>query len=278
VANPAVGNYMEITMETIKNLREQSGAGIVDCKTALAEAGGDLTAAMEILRKKGIAKAGKRAERETSQGVIKAWISPDQHRGHLVELRAETDFVARNEQFQGLADSILQLLVEQQPASLDDLLSLSLGNQTVREAVDNLSGVIGEKIVLSNCATITSQGTVASYLHAGGSIGVLVAISRAESGDLAKDIAMQIAANDPRYLTPDQVPMAEIDKEKEIYREQLSQEGKPAEMIEKILDGKVNRYFTEVCLVKQEFIKDEKQTIEQLLGGAAIEKYYRFKL
>ena len=193
-------------------------------------------------------------------------------------MRAETDFVARNEQFQGLADSILQLLVEQQPASLDDLLSLNLGNQTVREAVDNLSGVIGEKIVLINCATITSQGTVASYLHAGGSIGVLVAISRAESGDLAKDIAMQIAANDPRYLTPDQVPMAEIDKEKEIYREQLSQEGKPAEMIEKILDGKVNRYFTEVCLVKQEFIKDEKQTIEQLLGGAAIEKYYRFKL
>ena len=269
---------MEITMETIKNLREQSGAGIVDCKTALAEAGGDLTAAMEILRKKGIAKAGKRAERETSQGVIKAWISPDQRRGHLIELRAETDFVARNEQFQSLADNIMQVLVDHQPSDLDGLLSSNLGNQTVREAVDNLSGVIGEKIVLSNCATLTSQGTVAAYLHAGGSIGVLVAISRAESGDLAKDVAMQIAANDPRYLTPDQVPMAEIEKEKEIYREQLSQEGKPAEMIEKILAGKVNRYFTEVCLVKQEFIKDEKQTIEQILGGAVIEKYYRFKL
>lgn len=265
-------------MEAIKDLREQSGAGIVDCKTALAEANGDLTAAMETLRKKGIAKVGKRAERETSQGVIKAWISPDQRRGHLIELRTETDFVARNEQFQSLADNIIQVLVNHQPSDLDGLLNSNLGSQTVREAVDNLSGVIGEKIVLSNCATLTSQGTVAAYLHAGGSIGVLVAINRTESGNLAKDIAMQIAANDPRYLTPDQVPMAEIEKEKEIYREQLSQEGKSAEIIEKILVGKVNRYFTEVCLIKQEFIKDEKQTIEQILGGAVIEKYYRFKL
>lgn len=269
---------MEITMEMIKNLREQSGAGIVDCKTALTEANGDLTTAMEILRKKGIAKASKRAEREASQGIIKAWISPDQQRGHLIELRAETDFVARNEQFQSLADNILQVLVEHQPANLDELLNLPLGNQTIREAVDNLSGIIGEKIVLSDCATLISQGTVAAYLHAGGSIGVLVAISRSEIGELAKDIAMQIAANDPKYLTPDQVPMLEIDKEKEIYREQLSQEGKPAEMIEKILDGKVSRYFTEVCLVKQEFIKDEKQTIEQILNGAVIEDYRRFKL
>lgn len=269
---------MEVTMEMIKNLREQSGAGIVDCKTALAEASGDLTVAMEILRKKGIAKAGKRAEREASQGVIKAWISPDQHRGHLMELRAETDFVARNEQFQSLADNILQILADHQPATLTELLALPLGEQTVGEAVDNMSGIIGEKIVLSDCATLVSQGTVAAYLHAAGSIGVLVAISRPEAGEVAKDIAMQIAANNPRYLTPDQVPMSEIDKEKEIYREQLSQEGKPAEMIEKILDGKVSRYFTEVCLVKQEFIKDEKQTIEQILNGAVIEDYRRFKL
>jgi len=269
---------MEITMEMIKNLREQSGAGIVDCKTALTESNGDLTVAMEILRKKGIAKAGKRAEREASQGVIKAWVSPDQQRGHLIELRAETDFVARNEQFQNLADNILQILADCQPATLAELLALPLGNQTVGEAVDNMSGIIGEKIVLSDCATLISQGTVAAYLHAGGSIGVLVAINKSEMSEIAKDIAMQIAANNPKYLTPDQVPAIEIDKEKEIYREQLSREGKPAEMIEKILDGKVSRYFTEVCLVKQEFIKDEKQTIEQVLGGAIIEGYYRFKL
>lgn len=269
---------MEITMEIIKNLREQSGAGIVDCKSALTEANGDLTVAMEILRKKGIAKAGKRSERETNQGVIKAWISPDQHRGHLVELRAETDFVARNEQFQGLADNILQVLIDQQPADLEALLALPMGSQTVKETVDSLSGIIGEKIVLSNCATLVSSGTVAAYLHAGGSTGVLVALSRPEMGELAKDIAMQIAANNPKYLSPDQVPAEEIAKEKEIYREQLSQEGKPAEIIEKILDGKVNRYFAEVCLIKQEFIKDEKQTIEQILAGATIDGYYRFRL
>lgn len=265
-------------MGMIKTLREQSGAGIVDCKTALSEANGDLTVAMEILRKKGIAKAGKRSEREASQGVIKAWVSPDQQRGHLMELRAETDFVVRNEQFQSLADNILQVLADNQPANLEQLLALSLGNQTVSEAVDNLSGIIGEKIILTNCATLTSQGTVAAYLHAGGSIGVIVAISQPEAGEVAKDIAMQIAANNPRYLTPDQVPADEIEKEKEIYRDQLNREGKPAEMIEKILNGKVSRYFNEVCLVKQEFIKDEKQTIEQILKGAVIEGYYRFSL
>jgi len=269
---------MEITMEMIKDLREQSGAGIVDCKTALAEAGGDLTVALEILRKKGIAKAVKRAEREVSQGIIKAWVSSDQKQGCLIELRAETDFVARNEKFISLADNILQVLIDRQPTNVDELLNLPMGGQTVREAVDSFSGIVGEKIVLSNCAIITSQGTVAAYLHAGGSIGILVAINRPEVGVLAKDIAMQIAANNPKYLTPEQVPVDEINKEKEIYREQLSREGKPAEMVEKILEGKISRYFTEVCLVKQEFIKDEQQTIEQLLGGATIEKYYRFKL
>jgi len=269
---------MEITMEAVKNLREQSGAGIVDCKSALAEANGDLTVAMEILRKKGIAKAGKRSERETNQGVIKSWISADKKRGHLIELRAETDFVARNDQFQGLADSILAVLVEKQPATLAELLNLPLGNQTVQEAVDALSGVIGEKIVLSNCATLNSQGTVTAYLHAGGTTGVLIALSRPEAEEMAHDIAMQIAANNPKYLTPAEVSAEEIESEKAIYREQLSREGKPAEMIEKILEGKVNRYFGEVCLLKQEFIKDEKQTIEQFLNGATIEGFYRFRL
>jgi len=155
---------------------------------------------------------------------------------------------------------------------------LTIHGQIIQEVVENWSGVMGEKIVLSNYATLSSQGTVASYLHGGGTIGVLVAINKPSASELAKDLAMQIAATNPKYLTPEEIPASEIEKEKEIYREQLKQEGKPAEIIDKIIENKLSHYFTEVCLVKQEFIKDEQQTIEKLLAGAIIEGYYRFQL
>ena len=269
---------MDINMNMIKELREQSGAGIVDCKAALLEANGNLDVALEILRKKGIAKAGKRADHAANQGVIKAWVDSQQQWGCLLELRTETDFVARNDKFQQLAEDILEAAVNNKVQDLESLLALTIHGQVIQEAIDNLSGVMGEKIVLSNYATLSSQGTVASYLHGGGAIGVLVAINKPSAGELAKDLAMQIAATNPQYLTPEQIPVSEIEKEKEIYREQLKKEGKPAEIIDKIIDNKLSHYFTEVCLVKQEFIKDEQQTIEQLLAGATIEGYYRFQL
>jgi elongation factor Ts len=269
---------MDINMDTIKKLREQSGAGIIDCKAALLEANGDLNVALEILRKKGIAKAGKRADHAANQGVIKAWVDPEQQWGCLLELRTETDFVARNDKFQQLAEDILEAAVNNKVQDLGSLLALTLHGQIIQEVVENWSGVMGEKIVLSNYATLSSQGTVASYLHGGGTIGVLVAINKPSASELAKDLAMQIAATNPKYLTPEEIPASEIEKEKEIYREQLKQEGKPAEIIDKIIENKLSHYFTEVCLVKQEFIKDEQQTIEKLLAGAIIEGYYRFQL
>ncbi|HOR69127.1 MAG TPA: translation elongation factor Ts [bacterium] len=265
-------------MDTIKKLREQSGAGIIDCKAALLEANGDLNVALEILRKKGIAKAGKRADHAANQGVIKAWVDPEQQWGCLLELRTETDFVARNDKFQQLAEDILEAAVNNKVQDLGSLLALTIHGQIIQEVVENWSGVMGEKIVLSNYATLSSQGTVASYLHGGGTIGVLVAINKPSASELAKDLAMQIAATNPKYLTPEEIPASEIEKEKEIYREQLKQEGKPAEIIDKIIENKLSHYFTEVCLVKQEFIKDEQQTIEKLLAGAIIEGYYRFQL
>ncbi len=269
---------MDINMDTIKKLREQSGAGIIDCKAALLEANGDLNVALEILRKKGIAKAGKRADHAANQGVIKAWVDPEQQWGCLLELRTETDFVARNDKFQQLAEDILEVAVNNKVQDLGSLLALTIHGQIIQEVVENWSGVMGEKIVLSNYATLSSQGTVASYLHGGGTIGVLVAINKPSASELAKDLAMQIAATNPKYLTPEEIPASEIEKEKEIYREQLKQEGKPAEIIDKIIENKLSHYFTEVCLVKQEFIKDEQQTIEKLLAGAIIEGYYRFQL
>ncbi|HPD07717.1 elongation factor Ts [Patescibacteria group bacterium] len=269
---------MEINMEMIKELREQSGAGIVDCKAALVEASGDLAMALEILRKKGIAKAGKRADQATNQGIIKAWVDSDEHWGCLLELKTETDFVARNDKFQQLADDILKAAVNNKVQDLGSLLALTINGQIIQEAIDNLSGIMGEKIVLGNYASLISQGTVASYLHGGGTIGVLVAINKPSASELAKDLAMQIAATNPKYLTPEQVPASEIEKEKAIYREQLRREGKPAEIIEKIVDSKLSHYFAEVCLIKQEFIKDESKTIEGLLAGAIIEGYYRFQL
>jgi len=269
---------MDINMDTIKKLREQSGAGIIDCKAALLEANGDLNVALEILRKKGIAKAGKRADHAANQGVIKAWVDPEQQWGCLLELRTETDFVARNDKFQQLAEDILEAAVNNKVQDLGSLLALTIHGQIIQEVVENWSGVMGEKIVLSNYATLSSQGTVASYLHGGGTIGVLVAINKPSASELAKDLAMQIAATNPKYLTPEEIPASEIEKEKEIYREQLKQEGKPAEIIDKIIENKLSHYFAEVCLVKQEFIKDEQQTIEKLLAGAIIEGYYRFQL
>ena len=269
---------MDINMDTIKKLREQSGACIIDCKAALLEANGDLNVALEILRKKGIAKAGKRADHAANQGVIKAWVDPEQQWGCLLELRTETDFVARNDKFQQLAEDILEAAVNNKVQDLGSLLALTIHGQIIQEVVENWSGVMGEKIVLSNYATLSSQGTVASYLHGGGTIGVLVAINKPSASELAKDLAMQIAATNPKYLTPEEIPASEIEKEKEIYREQLKQEGKPAEIIDKIIENKLSHYFTEVCLVKQEFIKDEQQTIEKLLAGAIIEGYYRFQL
>jgi elongation factor Ts len=264
-------------MENIKTLRERTGAGMVDCKKALDEANGDIEKAIEILRKKGIAKAAKRGDREASQGIVKVAVSADNTKGYIVELNAETDFVARNSDFQAFGDKVMSLIQTQEPADLEALFALPLDNGTVKETLDHLSGVIGEKLDIKRFA-ILAGATVSAYTHAGGSIGVLVSLDKADMPEVAREVAMQVAASNPRYIYPEEVPTAELDKEKEVYREQLKQEGKPEEMIEKILGGKVNKYYEEVCLAKQEYIKDDKQKIEQILNGAKIEKFIRFSL
>jgi elongation factor Ts len=265
-------------MEKIKELREKTGAGIGDCKKALDETNGDIEKAIEVLRKKGIAKAAKRSDRETSEGVIKMSVSEDNKTAFILQISAETDFVARNEQFQETATKIMELIEAEKPADLEALLALSMGDMTVLETTENMSGVIGEKIAVTKYEMVTTEGTVAAYDHMNGRIGAVVALDQEGKVELASDIAMQIAASNPKYIDTNEVPEAEIEKEKEVYKEQLLKDGKPEEMIEKIMPGKVNKYFEEVCLLKQEFIKEDKKKVEQVLDGAKIEKAIRFSL
>ncbi len=265
-------------MEKLKELREKTGAGIGDCKKALDEAQGDIEKAVEILRKKGIAKAGKRGDREAGEGVIKVATNDAETEGYILEVNAETDFVVRNDKFQEFSDKIFGLVKGQKPADLEALLGLTMEDgHSVKENLESLSGVIGEKLGIKKFDILTG-GSVAVYSHMGGRIGAVVALDKAGEADLARDIAMQVAAANPKYISPEEVPAEELDKEKDIYAEQLRKEGKPEEMIEKILGGKVGKYYEEVCLLKQEYIKDEKKKVEDILGPSKVEKFVRYSL
>lgn len=264
-------------MEKIKELRERTGAGMVDCKKALDEVGGDLEKAIEVLRKKGIAKAAKRSEREAGEGIIKVETNSDKTEAYLVELNSETDFVARNEKFQELIEKIMGVVKTNKPNNAEELAKMELDGVTVEDQINTLSGVIGEKIALGRVAIVTGQ-TVSAYSHLGGKIGVLVALDQSGKEDLAGDVAMHIAAANPRYLEESEVPTEELDKEKDIYREQLLKEGKPENMIDNIMQGKVKKYYSEVCLVDQEYIKDDKKKIRDILEGANIIKFVRYSL
>lgn len=260
-------------------LREKTGAGMVDCKKALEESGGEIDKAVEILRKKGIAKAAKRGNRETNEGLIKAAASEDGKEGYIVELNAETDFVVRSEKFQEFAGEVMDILKGRKSADAETLLAEKMkdGN-SIGNNLENLSGVIGEKLGIKRAEVLKSEGTVAAYIHMGGKIGVLVAIDKAGAGELANDIAMHVAAANPACLNPEEVPAEDLEKEKEIYREQLAREGKPENMIEKIIEGKLNKYYEEICLNHQEYIKDDKKKVGEILGNAKVEKFVRYSL
>jgi len=264
-------------MELIKQLREMTGAGMVDCQKALQEAGNDLEKAVEILRKKGIAKAAKRTGRDTNEGVIKVSVNEAKNEAYILELNSETDFVSRNEKFQVFADSILKIIISQKPASLEALLVLPLATGTVQESLDSLSGTIGEKLGIKRFAIVTGA-TVAAYSHLGGKIGVLVALDQPGKTELALELAMQVAAANPKYILSTEVDATELEKEKEIYKEQLIKEGKPAAMVDKIVEGKMGKYYSEVCLIEQEYIKDDKKKVKDILAGANVIKFVRYSL
>jgi elongation factor Ts len=257
-------------IQTITKLRELTGAGIVDCKKALDEAGDDIDKAVELLRKKGEAKAAKKADRVASEGIIA--MKNDDNNLAVVALACETDFVSRNEDFIASVDAYAEKLL-----GMDLVEFKTWASEEVKK---ELVVKIGENIVLSSADKIELNGkTVGKYIHSNKKIASVVVLEGG-SEELAKDIAMHVTAMQPEYLNSDAVPSDVLDKEKEIYAEQLKTEGKPEEIIEKILIGKVNKFYEENCLVNQMFIKDDKKTITQILkeGNATLKSYQLYKI
>jgi elongation factor Ts len=275
----------EISARAVKELREQTGAGMMDCKRALAEAGGDLEKATLVLRERGLAKAGKREGRATSEGAIAVALAGDT--GGMVELACETDFVARTDDFQALAGSLARAVAAD--ASLADaaaLLEARLSGESVRDAITAAIAKLGENVVIKRVARIAVPGgLVGGYVHAGGKLGVLVGIAGtgASREAVAKDIAMHVAAADPSpvAVSRDGVSPELLAQEREIYRKQAQKEGKPDKVIDRIVDGKLNKFVADICLVEQPFVKDPDKSVGDLLkaaGGLTVTAFERFKL
>lgn len=284
---------MSFTAQDVKSLREKTGAGMMECKKALDASGGDLEKAVEYLRKQGLAAASKKAGRVAAEGAVRVALSQDSSVAALVELNCETDFVAKTDEFLALADRIAALAVQLRPSSVDALLAHKDGELTVEQHISEKIAKIGEKITLRRISVFDS-GFQTSYIHGGGSIGTVVELSvkpqslstNSDFQDFAKDIAMHTAAAAPRHLTKDEVPSEAVLKELEIYKEVLRKEGKKEEMLDKIAEGKLGKFYEDVCLVHQPFVKDPKVKIQQLLeskakafgGEISIRRFVRFVL
>jgi len=268
---------MTISIDAIKELRDKTGAGMSDCKRALEETGGDSGKAMDVLRKTGIAKASKRSDREAQEGIISLAVNDDGNKGYMAMFASETDFVSRSEKFRDFAKDVFNLIVEMEPKTMDELFSLKMSDgNSVKDRLDALSGVFGEKLEIKKFDILASSGAVSSYSHGGGRIGVLVSVADSGAKEIAYEIAMHVAAANPKYISREEVPIAEIENETEIYREQLANEGKPENMIENIIKGKLNKYFQEIVLLEQEYIKDEKLKVKDFLKDVQVEKFIRY--
>jgi len=271
---------MQITAALVKELRERTGSGMMECKKALTETGGDIEAAVELMRKAGLAKADKKAGRIAAEGMIAAAISEDGAHAAIVEVNCETDFVAKGDDFVAFSSEIANVVLAKQPADVAALADLPLASGgTVEETRRNLIAKLGENIAVRRCAVLNnSDGKIAAYLH-GNRIGVLVAVQGGDEA-LAKDIAMHVAASKPVALGPDNVSADLIAKEKEIYRAQAEESGKPADIIEKMVSGRVNKFLKEVTLLGQPFVKNPDISVEQLLkeNGAKVSAFVRFEV
>ncbi len=271
---------MSISATQVKELRERTGSGMMECKKALQEANGDMEVAVELLRKSGLAKADKKAGRIAAEGLVIIELSADHKRAAVVEVNCETDFVAKKEEFQGYADKVAQRILNGSPDSLEALLAMPLqdGGVSVDEARKELIAKIGENINVRRFTLVETNGVLGAYLH-GTRIGVLVEM-KGGSEDLAKDIAMHIAASRPVCVNESEVSAELIQKEREIFAAQAEQSGKPADIISKMVDGRIKKFLAEVTLVGQPFVKDPDTTVAKLLekAGATVLSFQRMEL
>ena len=266
----------QITAALVKELREITGAGMMDCKKALVECEGDKDKAIDYLREKGIAKAAKKAGRIASEGVVAA--ASNGNTACIVEVNSETDFVAKNENFQNLVKKIAEHIVATKPADMDALNASELDGKTVADVMTEAVASIGEKLSLRRFEVYTTEdGKLATYIHMGGKIGVIVELSGGDDA-LGKDVAMQIAAAKPQCIGRDDVDQAALAHEREVLRKQALEEGKPEKIVEKMVDGRINKYYKEVCLVEQEFVKDSDKTIKDILAGVEVRRFARFEM
>lgn len=274
---------VSISAKDVKRLRDMTGAGMMDCKRALGEANGDLDAAVDLLRKKGQRVAAKRAGREALQGLILTRISDSGHTGIIVEVNCETDFVARNDEFDAFANAVADLVLSSRPSDLDALLALPLGDgRTVGEALIDLTGKIGEKLGIRRFSVLSVQdGQVIDYIHPGSRLGVLVTLSGTGSlEETGRDVAMQIAALNPLAAHREDVPSDVQAKEFEIGKESARLEGKPEHLLDRIAKGKLERFFKDNVLVEQSFVKDASLRVRDVLkkSGANVGEFVRCAL
>ncbi|MGL5262679.1 MAG: translation elongation factor Ts [Bacteroides sp.] len=257
---------MAVTMADISHLRKMTGAGMMDCKNALTEANGDFDKAMEIIRKKGQAVAAKRSDRDASEGCVLAKTTGKY--AAILALKCETDFVAKNDDFIKLTADILDLAMAEKPADLDALLQLPFGDSTVAQAVTDRSGITGEKMELDGYGFV--EGEKASfYIHQGNKLATIVSFNQDTTDEVAHEVAMQIAAMSPIAVNADGVPADVLAREKEIAADKARQEGKPENLIERIAAGRIGKFYKEVCLLEQEYVKDPSMTVGQFLDKSS---------
>ena len=273
------------TAKDVMALREMSGAGMMDCKKALTACEGDMDKAMDYLREKSLAASAKKAARIAAEGIVSSYVTDDHKVGAIVEVNCETDFVAKTDDFKALVNSVAKLVVEKNPADVDELMALDCGDGTVAEMVNRAVAKIGEKITIRRFARMEGQ-LVDTYIHLGGKIGVIVAAKTADAEKArpaVHDVAMHIAAAKPGVLHRDEVDTADLDKEREILRAQALNDPKPkpANIIEKMVEGRIAKYYKEVCLLEQPFVKNPDQSIEQMLkehGDVELVAFVRFEM
>ena len=270
-----------VTASQVKDLREKTGAGMMDCKKVLTETDGDMEKAIELLRERGIAKAAKKSGRVAAEGLVEAYISEDGKVGAIVEVNAETDFVAKNDEFKSFVASVAKQVVEKDPKDVEDLLaqeSIDEAGKTVKDVLTDKIAKIGENMNIRRFVRFESDGLIEKYIHGDGKIAVLVNMKGGDN-EVAKDVCMQIAAARPEYLNEASVPEDRLNKEKEILKVQTMNEGKPEAIAEKIVQGRIRKFFEEVCLVDQVFVKDPNKKVSDILkeNNAEVTEFARFE-
>lgn len=267
---------MAITAQMVKELREATGAGMMDCKKALTEAEGDMEKAVDILREKGLSKAAKKADRIAAEGLVNIKTNDDSTVASIVEVNSETDFVAKNHDFKTFVEDVADMVLNGAHSSVDELLSsVHKEGKALKDVLNDRIATIGEKLDVRRFKKVAANGKVAGYIHGGGKIGVLVVLET-ESNDprvleLGRDVAMQVAAMNPKYLSRDDVDQEYLEHEKEVLTQQALNEGKPANIVEKMVVGRLNKELKEVCLLDQVFVKDSELTISKLVDKVAKE-------